>query len=300
MAVSPMRSIIRILADSSLVERIALDHDNGNVKIYYKENDKNVDAIRDMVDVINYYFEKEFNKKKALILTDKKEKEKEIIKLKTRKDYHLNTFVGPSSDIYRIDIHDAFVNNENYYDATSDIIDIELMCLEFAKEAIVTGLRKKSSPRKCVIEFNYINIQQEAHRNRYLDPLKKLPKTISQNIDISLVRMMPEDDIAAVNETLRHVRGVAGQTCLSVYFHKNIPLIERALNSEAENIYLTVDFKNIKEDSSIEELHSLIIEHKKSPNVFIIQYNIDREKKKMIGETSNTLKYSGREVIKRG
>lgn len=291
-----MRSVIRILADSPLVEKIALDHENNNVKIYYKSEHKNAEAVRDIVDVINFYFEKNYDAENALMLIGKKEK----VILKTRTDYHLNTYSSSMFDIYRIDIHDNVANNDKYYDQTDEIIEIELTCLEHAKDFIFAELRKKSTVKKCVVEFNYMNIKNPEMKEKYLTPLKQLPKTISKNIGISLVRITPDDDLDTINAALESVKGVGGDCCLSVYYYDNLPLIERALESQADKIYLTVDFKGIDDDSNIEKLHHLIKEHPKSRDIYVIQYNIDKENAKMIGETANTLKYSGRQVIKRG
>lgn len=296
MSTSPMRSIIRILADSSLVERIALDHENNNVRIFYKETHKNVESIKEVVSVLNYYFEKEFRKKDALILVDKKEK----VILKIKKEYHLNTYSSTLFDVYRIDIHDPVTSDHKYYDPTNEIIEIELTCVEHAKDVIFADLRKKSSVKKCVIEFNYMNLKDPDYRNQYLAPLKQLPKTISRNIDISLVRLSPEDDLDEINKTLEFINGVAGERCLSVYYNDNLPLIERALESKADKLFLTVDFQGLEDEKVIEQLHAMVKEHPKSQNIFIIQYNIDKDNAKMIGETSNTLKFSGREAIKRG
>lgn len=296
MSATPMRSVIRFFADSPLVEKIALDHDNNNVKIYYKSDHKNADAVRDMVDVVNYYFETNFNAENALVLVGKQDK----VILKTRKDYHLNTYSTLMFDIYRVDIHDNYANDKKYYDAEDDIIDVELMCLEHAKDFIFSELRKKSTVKKCVVEFNYMNIKNPAKKDRYLGPIKQLPKTISKNIGISLVRITPDDDVDAINAALENIKGVGGDCCLSVYYHDNLPLIERALSTQADKIYLTVDFKGVENDSEIEALHHLIKEHPKSHDIYVIQYNTDKDNAKMIGETSNTLKYSGRQVIKRG
>lgn len=296
MSATPMRSVIRFLADSPLVEKIALDHENNNVKIYYKSEHKNADSVRDMVDVVNYYFEKNFNADNALVLIGKKE---EVI-LKTRKDYHLNTYSTLMFDVYRIDIHDNFINNAKYYNPEDDIIEVELTCLEHAKDFIFAELRKKTTVKKCVVEFNYMNIKDPEKKDQYLSPIKQLPKTISKNIGISLVRITPDDDLDAINATLENVKGVGGDCCLSVYYHDNLPLIERALSSQADKIYLTVDFKGVEDDSEIEALHHLVKEHPKSRDIYVIQYNTDKDNAKMIGETSNTLKFSGRQVIKRG
>ncbi len=289
-----MRAVIRILADSPLVERIALDHENNNVKIYYKSDHKNSEYIREIISVLNYYFEKEHETKDALVLVGKKEK----VSLSKRKDYYLNTYTSPSFDIYRVDVHDSYMNNDKYYNEADDIIDVELTCLEYAKEFIFGELRKKTSVRKCVIEFNYMNIKGDKHRNRYIQPLKQLPKTISRNIDISLVRVLPDEDLLTIDATLAHLKGVGGQSCLSIYFQDNLPLVERALNSQAEKVYLTVDFKYKNVEENIGELHKLIKEHPNSKNIYIIQYNIDKENAKMIGEMDNTMKFSGRQSIK--
>lgn len=291
-----MRSVIRVLADSPLVEKIALDHENNNVKIYYKSDHKNAESVRDIVDVINFYFEKKFDAENALMLIGKKEK----VILNTRKDYHLNTYASAMFDFYRIDIHDNFSKDDKYYDPTDDIIEIELTCLEHAKEFIFAELRKKSTVKKCVVEFNYMNVKDPDKKDRYLSPIKQLPKTISKNIGISLVRITPDDDLDAIDAALESVKGVGGDCCLSVYYHDNLPLIERALSSQADKIYLTVDFKGVDDESNIEALHHLVKEHPKSRDIYVIQYNTDKDNAKMIGETSNTLKYSGRQVIKRG
>jgi len=298
MSATPMRSVIRFLADSPLVEKIALDHENNNVKIYYKSEHKNAESVRDIVDVVNYYFEKRFDAEQALVLIGKKEKEKVI--LKSRKDYHLNTYSSLMFDVYRIDIHDNYAKDDKYYNPEEDIIEVELTCLEYAKDFIFAELRKKTTVKKCVVEFNYMNIKDSVKRDRYLGPIKQLPKTISKNIGISLVRITPDDDLDAINATLETVKGIGGDCCLSVYYHDNLPLIERALSSQADKIYLTVDFKGVDDESDIEALHHLVKEHPKSRDIYVIQYNTDKDNAKMIGETSNTLKYTGRQVIKRG
>ena len=295
MSASPMRSIIRILAESSLVERISLDHDNNNVKIHYRSETRNSDSVREMVDVVNYYFEKEFKTPNALILIDKDEKSS----LPSSNNCHLSIYTAPLFDVYRIDLHDKFATNENYYSPDSDIIELEMIAVEHAKEFIFGELRKKGSIRRCVVEFNYMNLGDPENQNLYLSPLKRLPKTISRNIDISLVRVHPDADVEAMNKALDLIKGVAGDCSLSVYFDYNLPLIERMLNTKAEKIYLTIDIKRIKDESKIEQLHSLIKEHPKSKNVYVIQNNIDREHVKMIGETANTLNYAGRQVIRR-
>ncbi|MEM8814044.1 MAG: hypothetical protein AAGF59_15640, partial [Pseudomonadota bacterium] len=104
MSASPMRSVIRVLADSPLVERIALDRDNDTVKVFYKSEEKNADAIRDIVRVVNYFFGVEYSSPNAFTLVNRKKPSS----LPSTKNYHLNFYSGSDCEFNRIDIQEAY------------------------------------------------------------------------------------------------------------------------------------------------------------------------------------------------
>ncbi|MEM1046741.1 MAG: hypothetical protein AAGL24_11330 [Pseudomonadota bacterium] len=293
MSASPMRSIIRVLADSPLVERIALDHENNNVKVFYRNDQKNAASIEEMIDVINYYFGHKFNVPNALTLVEKNT-EKKIPKSSS---YHINSYTSAVLDLLRIDIHDKYVDNEDYYNPEKDILKIELSCLQRAKNFILSQMQTQKKPKTCTIEFNYANFKEKAQRDRYLSDLHALPKSIVKNIGVSLVRVTPEESVEDINATLTELAKAVGSTGLSMVYDGNPEALEKALETTAGRVFVAIDFKRVQDEKTIEALNSKITEHKRARDVFIIQMNIESKGEKKIGESANTLKYTGRESI---
>lgn len=293
MSASPMRSIIRVLADSPLVERIALDHENNNVKVFYKNDQKNAASIEEMIDVINYYFGHKFNVPNALTLVEKTT-EKKVPK---NSSYYINSYTSSILDLLRIDIQDNFVDSDDYYNPEDDILKIELNCLQRAKNIVLSEMQSQKKPKTCTIEFNYANFKEQAKRDRYLSNLHALPKSIVKSIGVSLVRVTPDESVEDIDATLTELSKAVACTGISMVYDNNPEVLERALETAASRVFVSIDFKRVQDEKTIEVLNSTITEHKRARDVFILQMNIDSNGQKKIGESANTLKYIGRESI---
>lgn len=292
MTATPMRSAIRILAASPLVEKISLDHEKNSVKVYYKSNDKYADSIRDIIDVINYYFKNEHNASGAFRLIGKEQ-------LKKKENYYINSYGHSRFELFRIDIQDEYMTDDYYYDTSNDVVAIELICFGHARDFIFGELRKRESGRRGVIEFNYANFRDPERQARYVAEWRQLAPTMAKNLDVSLVRIADDTPLEEINETLEDLRKYVAEPCLSVYFDANFTFINKVLHAEASRIFVTVDFNRIRNDSDITALNELMNNARDPENVFIIQYNIEKDAQIMIGRRGNELRYSGRQIIRR-
>ena len=292
MSANPMRSVIRILSDSSLVNKIALDHDNNNVKVFYKSDDKHAQTVCDLVDIINYYFNREYDSEEAIVLVGK-------TTLPKRKNYYINSYTSTQFEFFRIDIQNDDAQAASYYEPSADIMAVELMCLERARDFIIAELRKKQNSRKAVIEINFNNFCDPEMREEYVAELKRLAPTMAKNMEISLVRIAPDISNEKINETVALLAKHVSAAGVSLFFEGNTDRLETMLGSDASRVFVTVDFKQVTDEEKIEALHDTIMAAPKPYDVFIIQQNIDTDAKKMIGERNCTLRYAGRQVVKR-
>ena len=290
-----MRSVIRVLSDSPIVEKITLDPEDNRIIIYYDNNKKNSDSIRELVGMVNFYFEKIFNASEAISLVNKSSVNEES----TKKNYYLNSYSSYLCEFYRIDIQNYFENDANYFASSSEIIEIELMCLSYAKKFVISELGKQGSSKQCVIEFNYANIKDTAKRLRYIAALKELPKSILDNISVSLVRIDPNDGLEAINQVIKSLTPVIPFPSISVFFNNNMDYIDRLLNSQAKRVFVTVDYKKFESEVVAESVQSEILTHTLAENICLIPTNVDPKTPKVVGDKFNSLSFVGRQAINR-
>ncbi|MEM1048118.1 MAG: hypothetical protein AAGL24_18355 [Pseudomonadota bacterium] len=294
MSASPMRSVIRILSDSPIVERIALNQESNKIQIHYRDDAKNSAAIHDLVEIINFYFEKIYNANNALHLVSSEEGEDGP----DQNRYYLNTYALRGHEFFRLDIQNRFTGDDEYFQRSRNVLDAELHCLEQAKKSIVAKLGTKKSGQKACVEFNYSNIRDENLAKRYLSALRDMPSAVLADIEASIVRVPPNARVRDIDAAVSMIDGVLNRVLVS-YFHSEntAPSFSEFVRSRAAAVIATLDCCNVTGASELAELRNDLIRQADGKDVLFVMRKLEPNLERAVLKERDTFRFAGKQSL---
>ncbi len=293
MSAAPMRSVIRVLSDSPVVERISHVPETNRIQVVYKRQAKNTDSVKDVVDMLNFYFEKLFNTPEALEFVC----ETDCANKPEKKRYYINTFAGRGSRLFRIDIQQDFVLKGDYYESSKELVDVELLCLENAKTFIIKELGSGGSKKRAIIEFNYANVQDPLLSRKYEMSFRDMPNSIVENAEISLARIKPTLSVEEINRAIVHASATRADPNLSVFYDKNLDFVEKLLRTDAKKLFVTMDFKKIGNLGDLRQTQKHIRDNAGETEVYFVMRNVEPSDRPTFEIDTDNFLFYGRQMI---
>lgn len=293
MSAAPMRSVIRVLSDSPVVQRISHEPESNRIQVIYKRQAKNTDSVKDVVDMLNFYFEKLFNAPEALEFVC----ETDCDSRPEKKRYYINTFAGRGARLFRIDIQEDFVRKGDYYESSKELVDVEMLCLENAKTFIIKELGSGGSKKRAVVEFNYANVQDSLLSRKYELSFRDMPTSIVENAEISLARIKPTLSVEEINKALVHASTTRANPSLSVFYDNNLDFVDRLLQTEASKLFITMDCKKIGNMGDLRQTQQYIRDCAGETEVFFVMRNLEPNDRPRFEKDPDTFLFLGRQTI---
>lgn len=294
MSASPMRSVIRILSDSPIVERIALNQESNKIQIHYKNDAKNSEAIHDLVEIINFYFEKIYNATGALHLVGSQESDHEP----GQSRYYLNTYALRGNEFFRLDIQKRFKGDDEYFQRSRNVLDAELHCLEQAKKSVVANLGTKRSGQKACVEFNYSNIRDENLAKRYLSALRDMPCAVLTNIEASIVRVPPDARVRDIDAAIAMIDGILERVLVS-YFHSEntAPSFSEFIKSRAAAVIATLDCGDVAGPSELMAVRNDLLREADGKDVLFVMRKLEPNLERAVLKERDTFRFAGKRSL---
>lgn len=269
MSETQMRSVIRLLSDSPLVDRITLNPTDNQIYVFYNSHQKNADYIENIVGIVNFYFDKLYNIKNTLVL--KKTDEQKTSS--SKKKYYLNTYSSKKIELYRLDMQGKYENSIEYNKHSKELADIEISCLITGRKFIVSELGKRGSPKTCVVELNYANLKHEETRMYYTSCLKEFPEKIRKNIELSIIRVNFEDCDDDITKIVKNFSKFVNTAYVSVYYDQNPEQIKRISNLNLKKFILTIDCEDFQDQNDVLKMQKNLKSYSRENDILLIRRN---------------------------
>lgn len=293
MSAEPMRSAIRVLSESSAVKSILHNKHANKIRVIYHDGSDNAQSVRNVIEMMNFYFEKLYNTPEAIEFIN----EDNADDAPEKRRYFIDTCTHKGEVFFRIDIHSDFIKKNSFYKASRELVDVELLCLQNAKNYIVKELGTHAMSQKSYVEFNYANINDPVLCKRYMLGFRNMPKPIQKHIDISLSRIHPDTELNSINSTISKISQIKPGTCLSVFYDNNIEFIERLLQSNAQKLFLTIDYNLIKNIGDVLQTQQYIYSCAEKVEPSIVLTNMNPENESRFKKEERIFKFSGRQTV---
>lgn len=293
MSTAPMRSAIRVLSNSPVVERIARRPETNKIQIVCNEGSGNTRSVEDVVKMLNFYFGKAFNAPDALefVQTDGEPK------TGGKNCYYISSYNCLGTRLLRAEIASDFARKTHPGAVSELLAEIELVCLESAKEFLSLQKTSGRKSNRAVIELDYTNIRDLLLFKEYESRLRALPAAIAAQLDVSLARIRPASRTEDINALLHHVSAIRPAPGISVDYDENLHFVEDMLKTQAKTLYVTMDVHKVGNIGDVLQTQNYIKERAGDKRVFFVLKNLDAHNRTRYQKDADAFLFLGRHRV---
>ncbi len=293
MSTAPMRSAIRVLSNSPVVERIARRPETNKIQVVCNEVSGNTQSVEDVVKMLNYYFGKAYNVPDAL----------EFVQSAGgstaggKNCYYISSYNCLGTRLLRAEIASDFARKTHPGSVSELLAEIELLCLESAKDFLSLQRSSGRKSNRAVVEFDYTNIRDLLLFHEYESRLRSLPAPVARQLDVSLARIRPATRTEDINAILNHLAAIQPAPGISVDYDENLHFIEDMLNTEAKKMYVTMDVQKVGNIGDVLQTQNYIQESAPTKRVYFVLKNLDANSRMRYQKDPDAFLFLGRHRV---
>ncbi|MEM1045302.1 MAG: hypothetical protein AAGL24_04080 [Pseudomonadota bacterium] len=213
--------------------------------------------------------------------------------------YYISSYNCFGSRLLRAEIASDFARKTHPGAVSELLAEIELLCLESAKEFLSLQRSAGRKSNRAVIELDYTNLRDLLLFKEYESRLRAVPAAVAKQIDVSLARIRPASRTDDINALLNHVSAIRPAAGISVEYDENLHFVEDMLKTEAKTLYVTMDVHRVGNIGDVLQTQNYIKECAAGKKVFFVLKNLDANSRQRYQRDPNAFLFLGRHRVDR-